>query len=667
MIVFLLLTCWITAAEHECDHARDVYCGASNNCPLISHLQEINWRWPKCATALLMTHWTCSQDPLETVIKRHAVNNNITVLVTGGAGFIGSHVAQFCLDVLKFKVVVVDDLSGGYEANVPEGAIFVEANLYDAGMVARIFKDHGPFTYIYHLAAYAAEGLSHFIRCFNYENNLVASTRLLNAALLQQPFMPKAFVFTSSIATYGTVSAKHMPIREFTRQNPEDPYGISKLAFEMDLKAAHEMWGINYVIFRPHNVYGPKQNIADKFRNVIGIFMNQLLHDENMTIFGDGQQTRAFSYIDDVAPVIAASVLFPAAYQQDFLVGSDDFSTVSGIAEQVARAMNKPHSVNYLPARKEVVDAYANHDKVRCYFHPPAPVPIAKGITLMAAFVQFAYAAGMEFIPTGYNNIEVTNQLVPSWKSWLTSRTPRKYLLVIPGLTEETVRLELVKKNLRTKFDWSQWDCLIWQYKPRSQWINHQDFIPCRFRRRVGQMWAEAIKASWRWVEMHEYQYIATLLDDVEIGDDFDMPAFLDFMRRNQIGHASPTVLGSHWPQMNSRTRHSSNGNNTAGWLTTFIEFQFNVWNREAYQCLAHMIEPDINSLGYGYDFCIPTRCPHVKQAMVDTMTAHHRATKTSYDTQVAFKQMNLYVNKYHCRLVSKEALQNYSTDMELF
>src|SRR5204862_1825636 len=163
------------------------------------------------------------------------------------------------------------------------------------------------FNNIYHLAAYAAEGLSHFIKCFNYTNNVVGSINLINAAVNHQV---NCFVFTSSIAVYG---AGQTPMTEDLTPVPEDPYGIAKLAVEQDLRVSHEMFGLDYVVFRPHNVYGERQNIGDRYRNVVGIFMNQLLKGEPMTVFGDGEQSRAFTHINDVAPIIAESVDIAAA------------------------------------------------------------------------------------------------------------------------------------------------------------------------------------------------------------------------------------------------------------------------------------------------------------------------------------------------------------------
>src|ERR1700688_2269936 len=233
-----------------------------------------------------------------------------TSLVTGGAGFIGSHVADELI-TLGHKVVVLDDLSGGFEDNVPREAVFVKGSILDHDLIERLFERHR-FTYVYHLAAYAAEGLSHFIKRFNYENNLIGSVNLINASVNNDV---KCMVFTSSIAVYG---AGQVPMNEEMVPIPEDSYGIAKLAVEKELQISHEMFGLDYVIFRPHNVYGERQNIGDRYRNVVGIFMNQLLQGKPMSVFGDGEQRRAFSYIGDVAPIIARSIEVPAAFNQTF-------------------------------------------------------------------------------------------------------------------------------------------------------------------------------------------------------------------------------------------------------------------------------------------------------------------------------------------------------------
>jgi len=237
-------------------------------------------------------------------------------LVTGGAGFIGSHVAE---ELIKrnHQVTVLDDLSGGFVDNLVEGLRFVPGSINDVDLVNRLFLEE-KYEYVFHLAAYAAEGLSHFIKRFNYENNLIGSVNLINAAVNTGV---KCFVFTSSIAVYG--ASPELPMTEETPPHPEDPYGIAKQAVEQELRVCKEMFGLDYVIFRPHNVYGERQNIGDKYRNVVGIFMNQILQGKPMTVFGDGSQTRAFSYIGDVAPIIAEAVDVPDAYNQVFNIGAD--------------------------------------------------------------------------------------------------------------------------------------------------------------------------------------------------------------------------------------------------------------------------------------------------------------------------------------------------------
>lgn len=327
-----------------------------------------------------------------------------TVLVTGGAGFIGSHVVRHCL-AMGYEVVVLDDLSGGFEDHIPEGALFVKGSVYDETLVEDLFTKYR-FTYVYHLAAYAAEGLSHFIRRFNYNNNLVGSINLINESIKHKV---KCFVFTSSIAVYG---AGQLPMTESTVPQPEDPYGVSKYAVEMDLRAAHEMFGLNYVVFRPHNVYGENQNIGDKYRNVIGIFMNQIMQGKQLTIFGDGTQTRAFSYIDDVAIPIAKCVDIPAAYNQIFNIGADKPYTVNELAKVVSAEFGVEADIRYLNARNEVLHAYSDHTKAHQVFGEPTGIDLKEGIHRMATWAKRVGARQSQ----EFDNIEITEKLPDGWQ-----------------------------------------------------------------------------------------------------------------------------------------------------------------------------------------------------------------------------------------------------------
>jgi UDP-glucose 4-epimerase len=324
-------------------------------------------------------------------------------LVTGGAGFMGSHVAEHLLS-MGHEVVALDDLSGGFPENVPQGATFVEGSILDHGLIDLLF-DHHKFDYVYHLAAYAAEGLSHFIKRFNYNNNLIGSVNLINTSVNRGV---KRFVFTSSIAVYG---AGQSPLSEDMTPIPEDSYGIAKLAVEQELRVSHEMFGLDYVIFRPHNVYGERQNIADRYRNVVGIFMNQLLRGESMTIFGDGLQQRAFTHIDDVAPIIALSAELPTARNQIFNIGADVPHTVNELATVVANAMGYPARINHLEARNEVKVAFSDHSKAQRVFGARNKVTLRDGIEKMAAWVR-QHGARESSI---FEAVEITKNMPPSW------------------------------------------------------------------------------------------------------------------------------------------------------------------------------------------------------------------------------------------------------------
>ncbi|MEO6548025.1 MAG: NAD-dependent epimerase/dehydratase family protein [Ferruginibacter sp.] len=331
------------------------------------------------------------------------------VLVTGAAGFVGSHVCDHLISG-GYEVVALDDLSGGFEDNVNQKALFVKGSVNDVNLVNQLFSDH-EFEYVFHLAAYAAEGLSHFIRRFNYTNNLIGSINLVNASINSGKV--KCFVFTSSIAVYGK---NQLPMNEDLSPQPEDPYGISKFAVEQDLKSAHEMFGMDYIIFRPHNVYGERQNIGDPYRNVVGIFMNQIMQGKKLTIFGDGMQTRAFSHIDDVAPIIAKSIEIPEAYNEIFNIGADTPYTVKELATLVCEAFEVKEQIEALEARNEVVHAYSTHEKVHKYFGEMIKnIPLKEGIDRM---VEDAKAKGPRQ-GEKFKNIEVQKNMPPAWQKLL--------------------------------------------------------------------------------------------------------------------------------------------------------------------------------------------------------------------------------------------------------
>lgn len=326
-----------------------------------------------------------------------------TSIVAGGAGFMGSHICDRLLE-LGHDVYVFDDLSGGFRENAPKEAIFFSGTITNKDHVEMLFRLAEP-DYIFHLAAYAAEGLSPFIRCYNYENNLIGSVNLINAAVNHRI---KRFIFTSSIAVYGSGQA---PFTETMVPQPEDPYGIAKWAVEQDLKSASEQFGLDYTIFRPHNVYGERQNIGDRYRNVVGIFMNQILRGEKMTVFGDGEQVRAFTYIDDVSGLIAESINAPVS-GMTFNLGSDHPYTVNELAVIVAHHMGVTPDIHFLPPRRETKIAFSSHARAEKVFGKRVTTGIDHGIGRMAKWAKEHGAR----VTKPFAEIEIERGLPEGWR-----------------------------------------------------------------------------------------------------------------------------------------------------------------------------------------------------------------------------------------------------------
>jgi UDP-glucose 4-epimerase len=272
---------------------------------------------------------------------------NKTVLITGVAGLLGSRLADWIIENHpEYKVVGIDDLSGGYGENIHPQIEFYQMDLNDTKL-DQVFEHHQP-NYVFHFAAYAAEGLSPFIRTYNYDNNLKATAAIVNGCIKHNI---KRLVFTSTLAVYGHGYGGIFDETQVPK--PIDPYGVAKYACEMDIQIAGEQHGLDWCIIRPHNVYGIKQNIWDKYRNVLGIWMFQHMNGEPMTIFGDGEQTRAFSYIDDsLEPLWNAAVLPQASKEIINLGGIEEYSINE--ANQILCEIIGSNNVMHREARHEV-------------------------------------------------------------------------------------------------------------------------------------------------------------------------------------------------------------------------------------------------------------------------------------------------------------------------
>ena len=283
------------------------------------------------------------------------MKENKTILITGVAGLLGSRLADWLVENTNHNIVGVDDLSGGYIDNVHNQVQFHQFDLAESDRLEKLVKVTNP-NVVYHLAAYAAEGLSPFMRSFNYKNNLMSTSKVINACI---NYEVDRLVFTSTMAVYGHGNP---PFDEEDTPTPIDPYGIAKYACEMDIQVAGEQHGLDWCIIRPHNVYGEKQNIWDRYRNVLGIWMYQHMNNEKMTIFGDGEQKRAFSYMGDCLEPLYKAGFDKRASKEIINLGSSKFYTINQ-ANEILIDVLKEGTPIYLEPRHEVKNAHPTWEK----------------------------------------------------------------------------------------------------------------------------------------------------------------------------------------------------------------------------------------------------------------------------------------------------------------
>ena len=304
-----------------------------------------------------------------------------TVLITGIAGLLGSRLADWIIENKpEYKVVGIDDLSGGYKENINPKVEFWQMNLVEHP-IENCFEVN-KFDYVFHFAAYAAEGLSPFIRCYNYDNNLKATARIVNECIKNDV---KRLVFTSTLAVYGHGNGGIFDETQVPK--PIDPYGVAKYACEMDIQIAGEQHGLDWTIIRPHNVYGIKQNIWDKYRNVLGIWMYQYLNDQPITIFGDGEQTRAFSYIDDSLEPLWNAAVLPQASKEIINVGGIKEYSIKEAAEILKEVIGAKEVV-HLEGRHEVKHSIPTFQKSVDILGFEHKTDLKEGLTAMWEWVK---------------------------------------------------------------------------------------------------------------------------------------------------------------------------------------------------------------------------------------------------------------------------------------
>tara|TARA_Y100001937_G_scaffold61656_1_gene84436 strand:- start:7483 stop:8481 length:999 start_codon:yes stop_codon:yes gene_type:complete len=328
-------------------------------------------------------------------------------LITGVAGLLGSRLADWLIENTNHQIIGIDDLSGGYIDNINENVEFYKFDLSNGSDVERLFDKVKP-DIVYHFAAYAAEGLSPFMRTYNYKNNLISTAKIINGCINHDV---KRLIFTSSMAVYGNGWNGKRPFHEDDLPSPIDPYGIAKMACEMDIQVAGEQHGLDWCIIRPHNVYGEKQNIWDKYRNVLGIWMYQHMSGESMTIFGDGEQTRAFSYIGDCLRPLYNAGVNEKASKEIINLGATKFYTINE-ANKILRKVITEGKTSYKEPRHEVKDAYPTWDKSEDLIGYQFKTDLEEGLRYMWKWAKQQPSKSRKF----WESYEIEKDIYDFWK-----------------------------------------------------------------------------------------------------------------------------------------------------------------------------------------------------------------------------------------------------------
>jgi UDP-glucose 4-epimerase len=269
-----------------------------------------------------------------------------TIFVTGIAGFLGSHIAE-TLIARGDRVIGNDNLCGGYPDNVPEGATFLELDCSDLDAMTEAMRG---VDVVYHCAALAHEGLSVFSPTIVTQETVQASVSVFTAAIRNQV---QRIVFCSSMARYG---ASPTPFLEDMPPAPADPYGIAKVAAEQLLRNLAEVHGVEWSIAVPHNIIGRRQKYDDPFRNVCSIMVNLMLQDRQPIIYGDGEQQRCFSPVEDCVDTLLAMGESPKAVGEIINIGPDDrFMTINELATLIAGKLDFDLDPIYVPDRPQEV------------------------------------------------------------------------------------------------------------------------------------------------------------------------------------------------------------------------------------------------------------------------------------------------------------------------
>ena len=327
------------------------------------------------------------------------------IIVTGVAGFLGSHLAEK-LAKMNYKVIGVDNMSGGYKDNIPKNIEFFNYDCCDLNKMKEIMKD---VDVVYHCAATAHEGLSVFSPYHITKNNLLASVSIFTAAVSNKV---KRIIFCSSMARYGN---QQTPFTEDMNTKPVDPYAISKVAAENVLINLCELNNIEWIIAVPHNIIGPRQKYDDPFRNVVSIMINRMLQNKAPIIYGDGEQKRCFSYIDDCLSCLLPMLDQENLNKQIINIGPDEefitINKVSEICSNITRSNLKPIYKKDRP--REVKHACCSANKARKFLNYETKTDLKSGILETYNYIKERGPKPFQY----HINLEIKNELTP--ETWL--------------------------------------------------------------------------------------------------------------------------------------------------------------------------------------------------------------------------------------------------------
>lgn len=335
-----------------------------------------------------------------------------TILITGVAGLIGWNFANYLLQETQHKVIGVDALEDWGNNNMiepQERYKFYRIYLGEQDPLHKLDKivEENDVKCIYHFASYAAEGLSPFIRHFNYIQNTLATAQVINTCIKYDCKL----IYTSSMAVYGKGVCVD-PTKTFDENDqpsPIDPYGIAKYGCELDIKVAGEQHGMDWVIIRPHNVFGIGQNVNDRYRNVLGIWMHQAFIKEPMTIYGDGNQERAFTFIDNILEPLYKS----ANLSHEIInIGGIQGTSINHVCQVIAKITNWDNIV-YLEPRHEVKRAIPNPSKSIKILDYEDKISFEEGVTRMWNWVVDSQRVKEWYV---WNNFELDKGIYKYWK-----------------------------------------------------------------------------------------------------------------------------------------------------------------------------------------------------------------------------------------------------------